>query len=59
MTYKAIANLIPTVQAAQLVGENVKASKKKSTTKDMLGLGMKNIVGVSLIKAEAGIIGGL
>ena len=59
MSYKAIASLIPTIQAASLVNENIKATKKKSGTKDMIGLGMKNIVGVNIIKLEAGIIGGL
>ena len=60
MTYKTIAGLIPTIQAAGLVGENLRVSKKKKvTTGDMLGLGMKNIVGVSIIQAEAGLIGGL
>ncbi len=59
MSYKSIAMLIPTIQAATLVNENVKASKKKSRTGDMIGLGMKNIVGVNIIKLEAGLIGGL
>ena len=60
MSYKTIANLIPTIQAAQLANENVKTIKKKKTsTKDILGLGMKNIIGTSLIKAEADLIAGL
>lgn len=60
MTYKKIANLIPTIQAAQLAGENIKVVKKKKTnTKDMLELGMKNILGTALIKAEADLIGDL
>ena len=60
MTYKTIAGLIPTIQAAQLAGHNLKvATKKKTSTKDILGLGVTNIVGVSLIQAESQIIGGL
>ena len=60
MTVKDIANLIPTIQAAGLVGHNLKAvSKKKTTTKDMIGLGVGNIVGTSLIKVNADIIGSM
>ena len=59
MSYKTIAALIPTIQAATLVNENVKASKKKSGTKDMIGLGMKNIIGISVIKLESDLIAGL
>ena len=60
MPYKTIARLIPTIQATQLVGHNVKiATKKKTNVKDILGLGVTNIVGTSLIQAESQIIGGL
>jgi len=62
MSYKAIAQLIPTIQAAHLVGENLKEVKKKKTktkTEDILKLGVKNIVGVSLIKINADLIGKL
>lgn len=60
MTYKDIANIIPTVQAAQLAGHNLKTIKKKKIdTKDMVELGVTNIVGTSLIKAEADLIGSL
>lgn len=59
MSYKDIAKLIPTIQAADLVSHNLKKSKKKKKTKDMLEMGMENIVGVNLIKAEAQIVGGL
>jgi len=53
-------NLIPTVQAASLVGHNVKvATKKDKTVKDMLGLGVTNIVGTGLIQTEAQLIGSL
>jgi len=59
MSYKTIAALIPTIQAATLVNENVKATKKKSKTGDIIGLGMKNIVGISVIKLESDLIAGL
>ena len=60
MTYKSIAGLIPTIQAAGLVGHNLKAvKKKKKTSKDMLELGATNIVGVSMIKINADIIAGM
>lgn len=60
MTTKQIANLIPTMQALALVTENAKvAKKKKKTTGDMVALGMKNLVGVSLIQAESQLIGDL
>jgi hypothetical protein len=45
------------MQSTTLVAENVKAcklgSKKKIKTKDMLETGMKNIVGINLMKATA------
>jgi len=51
-----IANIIPAVQAAALVGHNIsKVKKKKLSTKDILSLGVTNIVGTSLIKSTAGI----
>ena len=59
MSYKTIAGLIPTIQATSLVNENIKSTKKKSGTKDILGLGMKNIVGINVIKLESDLIAGL
>jgi hypothetical protein len=58
MPTKAIANLIPTIQSASLVGENLRVmkKKKKQSTKDILDLGMTNIVGTSMIKINADII---
>ena len=56
MTYQNIMKLIPTIQAAGLVGHNLKVVKKKPTAKDMIGLGVTNIVGVSLIKTTADIV---
>jgi len=76
MPYKNILRLIPTIQAAQLASENVKAIKvpKKDasgkgmranrgkagcSSTEMVGLGMKNIVGIEVIKLESGLIAGL
>jgi len=57
MTYKSIMGVIPSIQTTSLVSENLKAlDKKKVNTKDILGLGIKNIVGTSLIKTEADLI---
>jgi len=60
MTYTNIANLIPTIQSVALVSHNLKVlKKKKKKAKDMIELGVTNIVGVSLIKANADIIAGM
>ena len=49
-----IARLIPAAHSIALVGENVRVlKKKKKTSKDMLKLGVTNIVGTSLIQAES------
>lgn len=59
MTIKQIANLIPMAHGVALVRENLKASKKEVKPKDMMKLGVKNIIGVSLIKMESDLISGL
>ena len=60
MTTKSILGLIPTIQAAALAGENVRVAKKKKVdTKDLVGLGVKNIVGIEVIKLESSLIAGL
>jgi hypothetical protein len=60
MPYRTIIGLVPTVQATQLLGENLKLVKKKKTSVgDIVGLATKNIVGTGLIQAEAQIIGEL
>ena len=58
MTYQDIAKLIPTIQAAGLVGHNLKAvsKKKKTSTKDMFDLGMTNVIGTSMLKINADLI---
>jgi hypothetical protein len=60
MTYKQIANLIPTIQSMNLVKANIKDSKKKKwKIDDMLHSATRNLVGTSLIQTEASLIGGL
>ena len=60
MSYQSIAKLIPTLQSIALVNENLKLTKKKKVkTKDMIEIGTKNIVGISLIKIESDLIAGL
>ncbi len=57
MTIAQIMNLIPTLQATALVSANVGvAKKKKVNTKDLVGLGAKNIIGIEFIKLESGLI---
>ena len=60
MTYKDILKVAPTLQAVALVGENLKVAKKKDkSVGDMVGLGVKNVVGTSLIKTESDLIASL
>ena len=60
MTYKNIMRMIPSIQATQLAGQNLKAARnKKPKAKEMVRLGIKNIVGTSLIQSEADLIGTL
>lgn len=54
--------VIPTVQAAQLAGSNVddfRKFKKKKTGHGIVKSGVKNIVGINLIKTEADLIASL
>lgn len=60
MSYKKIMDIVPTIQAASLLNENIKASKKKNKSAgDMVKMGTNNIIGTSLIKINADLIGGL
>ena len=60
MTYKEILNLIPLTQSTALLGENMKLlKKKKKSSKDFIGTGVKNIVGSALIKEQASFIGSI
>jgi hypothetical protein len=57
---KPILQVGVAAQAIGLAGENIKfVKKKKKKTKDLLGLGITNIAGVSLLKAQSQIIGDL
>lgn len=52
-----LLNLSQAAQALVLTGEGVRvAKKKKKETKDIVELGVKNIVGISLIKETGKII---
>ncbi len=60
MAIKDIANLATTGMGLSLVSHNIQVSKKKDvSTKDILGLGVTNILGTSLIRTQAGIVGSL
>jgi ribosomal protein S2 len=60
MTYKDILVASQALQSAALVGDAYAlVRKKKKTTSDFLGVGTRNIVGTSLIKAQADITGGM
>ena len=57
MSYQKIAKIIPTIQAVGLVSHNIKkVNKKKVRTKEIVDLGITNIVGTNLIKINADII---
>jgi len=56
MAYTDILKLIPTMQSTALLSDNVKFTKKKKSSVDFIGQGVKNIVGVNLIKETAGFI---
>jgi hypothetical protein len=57
---KKLLELTTTMQSAALLGDNMNFyNKKKKKSNDFVKQGVKNIFGVSLIKAQADIIGGL
>ncbi|KKN08057.1 hypothetical protein LCGC14_1060560 [marine sediment metagenome] len=57
---RSLINLAQAAQALALTTEGIRVSKKKKkTTKDILGLGVKSIVGVSLIRATGQAAGNL
>lgn len=59
-TAKEIIKLAPTIQSMALLGENMKfMKKKKKNAGDFIGMGMTNIVGVEMIKAQSDIIEGM
>ena len=64
---RSMLGLTTGLQATALAGHNAafamdsfsNKKKKKNNVKRMIGLGVGNIIGTSLIGAQAGIIGGL
>lgn len=58
---KALLSVARTAQAIALANENLKVAKKKKKvkTKDLTSLGLKNVVGISLIKVQADLAGTL
>lgn len=55
-----LVNLAQVGQSLALVGHNVGVLKKKKIdTKDIVKLGVTNIIGVGLIKATGNVAGGL
>ena len=57
MSTKTLMELANSMQALNLVGTNIAETKKKK--KDIVKLGVNNIVGTSLIKVNADLIAGL
>lgn len=54
---REILSIIPTLQAAALLSHNARALKKKK--KNLTRLGIENIAGTGLIKANADFIAGV
>lgn len=60
MSAKDILKVVPTIQAASLVGYNLKfAKKKKKKLGDFVEAGTTNIVGSAMTKEAADFIGGM
>lgn len=60
MSYKDIARIIPAVQSIDLIKHDLKAiKKKKKTASDVISLGTRNLIGVSLIGSTSDLIGEL
>ena len=57
---KDLLGVAQTAQAAALVGDSLNlANKKRKKAKDFLGTGVRNLTGISLIKAQAELSSGL
>lgn len=57
---KNILRLANAVQALNLAGANIKkAKKKKKNLKDIVELGTTNVVGTSMVRINANLIGSL
>ena len=53
-------DLVPMAHSVAILSENVKFAKKKDIkSKDLIGLGLKNVVGIEFVKLESGLIAGL
>lgn len=60
MDIKPIMRIVPTLQAASLVGRNFKlATKKKAKSGDFIKAGVQTMIGAEFIKAESSMIEGL
>ncbi len=60
MGYKELLEASQDLQAAALVGDSFNlVKKKKKKTSDFLGTATRNVIGTSLIKAQADITGGM
>ena len=61
MPYRTVMRTVPTFMGLGLVGENIAFATKKggAKVKDILGIGVKNLVGVPLIGNVADLITGL
>jgi len=60
MTYKDIAKVSTTAMALGIAGENIKlATKKKKKVGDFLKVGITNLAGLPLLKAQAQLVGEL
>ncbi len=60
MSVRAIMDLVPMAHSVAILSENVMVSKKTDIkSKDLIGLGLKNVVGIEFVKLESGLIAGL
>ena len=55
--YKSLLGIVPTINSASLVAENIRNLKKRRQR--LLHSGVSNIVGTAFIKTEADFIAGL
>ena len=54
---KDILKLIPVIQSASVLEDNIEFTEKKSKkSKDFIKQGVKNVVGISLIKTTSNLI---
>lgn len=54
---KSIANLAPTLSSVALAAENAKILKKQSkATGDLIKMGITNLAGIPLIRAQSSLV---